>query len=70
MYVSGNDNMCLREKNVLTLNKVSKERGENKTFMVGQYVHRKCHKNYIRPQSILETQKQKSLDEEHDNENE
>ena len=66
--INGDDNMCLREKGVLSLNKCSKERGENKTFMAGQYIHKKCRKNYTRPQSILATQKRKSLDEEHDNE--
>ena len=33
--INGDDNMCLREKGVLTLNKSSKERGENKTFYGG-----------------------------------
>ena len=47
--IAGGENTCLREEGVESLNKASKERGDNLVFSTGQHLHNQCLKNYTRP---------------------
>ena len=60
---AGGENTCLREKGVESLNKASKERGDNLVFSMGQHLHNQCRKNYTRPQTIVAVRKRKGSGE-------
>ena len=61
--IAGGENTCLREKGVESLNKASKERGDNLVFSTGQHLQNQCRKNYTRPQTIVAVRKRKGSGE-------